>query len=201
MDAFRVNVIHARQQVRSPVTNIARTSFFHVKRSNIWLAAVTKQNVNATMVFEFLYKMCDVMSAYFGKISEENVKNNFVLIYELLDGKQRSGTGNASSVEYKSREVSVFFVLPLNPELQQEVSTLCLLKLLSLCCSVVFLGFDFCKCRMRKSKPKENTALTGVISAQLHICPAVCLFVCCNSVCVLQRFWTSVTLKTQRLEL
>ncbi|XP_051255007.1 AP-2 complex subunit mu-B isoform X1 [Dicentrarchus labrax] len=37
------------------------------------------------MVFEFLYKMCDVMSAYFGKISEENVKNNFVLIYELLD--------------------------------------------------------------------------------------------------------------------
>uniref|UniRef100_A0A8D0DA71 MHD domain-containing protein n=1 Tax=Sander lucioperca TaxID=283035 RepID=A0A8D0DA71_SANLU len=85
VDAFRVNVIHARQQVRSPVSNIARTSFFHVKRSNIWLAAVTKQNVNATMVFEFLYKMCDVMAAYFGKISEENVKNNFVLIYELLD--------------------------------------------------------------------------------------------------------------------
>lgn len=86
MDAFRVNVIHARQQVRSPVTNIARTSFFHVKRSNIWLAAVTKQNVNAAMVFEFLYKMCDVMAAYFGKVSEENIKNNFVLIYELLDG-------------------------------------------------------------------------------------------------------------------
>ena len=40
VDAFRVNVIHARQQVRSPVTNIARTSFFHIKRSNIWLAAV-----------------------------------------------------------------------------------------------------------------------------------------------------------------
>ena len=32
VDAFRVNVIHARQQVRSPVTNIARTSFFHIKR-------------------------------------------------------------------------------------------------------------------------------------------------------------------------
>lgn len=38
-------------------------------------------------VFEFLLKMCDVMQAYFGKISEENVKNNFVLIYELLDGQ------------------------------------------------------------------------------------------------------------------
>jgi len=85
VDAFRVNVIHARQQVRSPVTNIARTSFFHIKRSNLWLAAVTKQNVNASMVFEFLLKVVEIMQNYFGKISEENVKNNFVLIYELLD--------------------------------------------------------------------------------------------------------------------
>jgi len=85
VDAFRVNIIHARQQVRSPVTNIARTSFFHIKKANIWLAAVTKQNVNASMVFEFLWKICEVMQSYFGKISEENVKNNFVLIYELLD--------------------------------------------------------------------------------------------------------------------
>ena len=48
---------------------------------------MTKQNVNAAMVFEFLLKIIDVMQSYFGKISEENIKNNFVLIYELLDGK------------------------------------------------------------------------------------------------------------------
>lgn len=57
------------------------------QRANIWLAAVTKQNVNAAMVFEFLLKIIDVMQSYFGKISEENIKNNFVLIYELLDGE------------------------------------------------------------------------------------------------------------------
>ncbi|CAF1196453.1 unnamed protein product [Adineta steineri] len=85
VDAFRVNVIHARQQSRFPVVNIARTSFFYTKRSNIWLCAVAKQNINAAMVFEFLTKMIDIMQSYFGKISEENVKNNFVLIYELLD--------------------------------------------------------------------------------------------------------------------
>ena len=47
---------------------------------------MTKQNVNASMVFEFLLKVTDVMQSYFGKVSEENIKNNFVLIYELLDG-------------------------------------------------------------------------------------------------------------------
>ena len=50
---------------------------------------VTKQNINAAMVFEFLNKACEVMQSYFGKISEENIKNNFVLIYELLDGKKK----------------------------------------------------------------------------------------------------------------
>ncbi|OUC48100.1 adaptor complexe medium subunit family protein [Trichinella nativa] len=85
VDAFRVSVIHARQQVRSPITIIARTSFFHIKRGNIWMCAVSKQNINAATVFEFLTKFANTMQSYFGKLNEENVKNNFVLIYELLD--------------------------------------------------------------------------------------------------------------------
>lgn len=72
-------------QVRSPVTNIARTSFFHIKRGNVWICSATRSNVNAAMVFEFLNRFADTMQSYFGKLNEENVKNNFVLIYELLD--------------------------------------------------------------------------------------------------------------------
>uniref|UniRef100_A0A3Q0T246 AP complex mu/sigma subunit domain-containing protein n=1 Tax=Amphilophus citrinellus TaxID=61819 RepID=A0A3Q0T246_AMPCI len=45
--------------------------FFHVKHANIRLV--------------FLYKMCDIVTTYFSKISEENFENNFVLVYELLD--------------------------------------------------------------------------------------------------------------------
>ncbi|KER26617.1 hypothetical protein T265_06188 [Opisthorchis viverrini] len=84
-DAFRVNVIHARQQVRSPITIIARTSFFHVKRANIWVCAVARRNVNAAMVFQLLHALLCVMKEYFGRVTEENIKNNFVLIYEILD--------------------------------------------------------------------------------------------------------------------
>lgn len=65
------------------------TTFIIMKRANIWVAAVTKQNVNASMVFEFLLKVTDCMQSYFGKVSEENIKNNFVLIYELLDGMMK----------------------------------------------------------------------------------------------------------------
>lgn len=86
LDAFRVSVIHARHSVRSPVVNIARTSYCHVKKGAVWVVACTQQNVNAALVFEFLHKMIDLFTSYFGDITEENVKNNFVLIYELLDG-------------------------------------------------------------------------------------------------------------------
>ena len=48
--------------------------------------AVTKSNTNAALVFEFLYRLVALGKSYFGKLDEEAVKNNFVLIYELLDG-------------------------------------------------------------------------------------------------------------------
>ena len=38
------------------------------------------------MVFEFCYRFISIARSYFGKVDEESVKNNFVLIYELIDG-------------------------------------------------------------------------------------------------------------------
>jgi len=42
------------------------------------------------------------MHSYFGKINEDNIKNNFVLIYELLDGEMLSTKfkHTTSSYEY-----------------------------------------------------------------------------------------------------
>lgn len=38
------------------------------------------------MIFEFLYRLIALGKSYFGKFDEEAVKNNFVMVYELLDG-------------------------------------------------------------------------------------------------------------------
>ncbi|VDL90221.1 unnamed protein product [Schistocephalus solidus] len=85
VDIFRVHVIHSRHQVRSPIINIARTSFFHIKRGNIWLCAVSRRNLNAAAVFELLHAILNIFQQHLGRVTEENIKNNFVLIYELLD--------------------------------------------------------------------------------------------------------------------
>ncbi|KAI9687499.1 MAG: hypothetical protein M1822_002109 [Bathelium mastoideum] len=83
-DVFRIQVI-SNPQVRSPVLTLGSTTFSHVKHENIYLVAITKSNANAALVLEFLYRLIGLGKSYFGKFDEEAVKNNFVLVYELLD--------------------------------------------------------------------------------------------------------------------
>ncbi|KAJ9109101.1 hypothetical protein QFC21_000429 [Naganishia friedmannii] len=83
-DVFRIQVI-ANPDVRSPIITLGSTSFFHVRVSNVYVLAVTKCNANAALIFEFLYRFVSISRSYFSKLDEEAVKNNFVLIYELLD--------------------------------------------------------------------------------------------------------------------
>jgi len=83
-DVFRIQVV-SNSDVRSPIITLGSTSFFHVRMNNLYIVAVTKNNVNAAMVFEFCYRFVSICKSYFGKVDEESVKNNFVLIYELID--------------------------------------------------------------------------------------------------------------------
>jgi AP-2 complex subunit mu-1 len=101
---FRIQVI-SNPDVRSPIITLGSTSFFHTRVNNLYLVAVTKSvrchldcvvwgaddmscrtNANAALVFEYLYRFTAIARSYFGKVDEESVKNNFVLIYELIDG-------------------------------------------------------------------------------------------------------------------
>ncbi|VDC06544.1 unnamed protein product [Peniophora sp. CBMAI 1063] len=83
-DVFRIQVISS-SEVRSPIITLGSTSFFHVRVNNLYFVAVTKNNANAALVFEFCYRLNAICKAYFGKVDEESVKNNFVVIYELID--------------------------------------------------------------------------------------------------------------------
>jgi hypothetical protein len=51
------------------------------------ISLLCRNNANAALVFELCYRFNSIAKSYFGKLDEESVKNNFVLIYELIDGK------------------------------------------------------------------------------------------------------------------
>lgn len=98
-DAFKVNIIHSRTGVRSPINCIAKKHYFHVYKNNLYLVAVTCQNANACMIFEFLRKFLELCNAYFGTFDEMNVKNNFSIIYELLDEVLDNGYPQSTDAE------------------------------------------------------------------------------------------------------
>ncbi|KAH6574176.1 hypothetical protein BASA62_002567 [Batrachochytrium salamandrivorans] len=84
-DLFRIHVISSTD-VRSPLLTIANMTFFHIKHENLFIVAVTKTpNVNACLVYEFLYRIVRLGKSYFGAMNESSVKSNFTLVYELLD--------------------------------------------------------------------------------------------------------------------
>ncbi|EAL68755.1 hypothetical protein ACTFIW_004107 [Dictyostelium discoideum] len=83
-NAFRLEVIGS-QETRSPVKLIGSTSFMYIKVGNIYIVGVSRQNVNACMVFEVLHQLVDIFKSYFDNLDEDSIRNNFVLVYELLD--------------------------------------------------------------------------------------------------------------------
>jgi AP-3 complex subunit mu len=56
-----------------------------INRSNIDLVAVTMTEVPPLFVVEFLHRVLDTLNDYFGDCSESIIKDNYVVVYELLD--------------------------------------------------------------------------------------------------------------------
>ncbi|XP_078074924.1 adaptor related protein complex 1 subunit mu 3 isoform X1 [Mustelus asterias] len=69
----------------SPFLIHGRVHFLWIRHNNLYLVAVTKKNANASLVFAFLYKIVQVFTEYFKEVEEESIRDNFVIVYELLD--------------------------------------------------------------------------------------------------------------------
>ncbi|XP_076035225.1 adaptor protein complex 1, mu subunit isoform X1 [Oratosquilla oratoria] len=64
---------------------MSEATFCFVKVSNLYVVSSTQINANVTLVFAFLHKLVSVMQEYFKELEEESIRDNFVIIYELLD--------------------------------------------------------------------------------------------------------------------
>ena len=69
----------------NPILRHLDTTFCFIKFNNLYLVSVTKKNGNVALIFTFLHKIVTVLTEYFKELEEESIRDNFVLIYELLD--------------------------------------------------------------------------------------------------------------------
>ena len=78
-------VLELEEANMKPVFTVNNVHYTWIKHSNVYIVAVSKRNPNVTMIFCFLHKLVNILIGYFGRLEDESIRDNFVLIYELLD--------------------------------------------------------------------------------------------------------------------
>ena len=69
-----------------PVALVDGTSFLYIRHKNMFLCGATRRNPNPALILEFLFQKLRILKSYLGDdFTDENVKGNFTLIYELFD--------------------------------------------------------------------------------------------------------------------
>jgi AP-1 complex subunit mu len=84
-DKFSLHIGEKDEMDLRPVFTLDGVTYAYIKCNNLLLLAVTKKNSNISLLLFFLYRLTNVFKDYFGEIEEESIRDNFVVVYELLD--------------------------------------------------------------------------------------------------------------------
>lgn len=82
---FCRKIVATKEATEKPILYINGVSYIHIREKDITLLATTKSNSNAAMIINLLYSIVKLFKSYFQEFSDKKIKENFVLIYELLD--------------------------------------------------------------------------------------------------------------------
>ncbi|TPX47618.1 hypothetical protein SeMB42_g00407 [Synchytrium endobioticum] len=88
IEKFMPLLLESEEDEQTPTPVISTddgVNFLYIRHNNLYLVAITKKNSNAATILIFLHKLCEVFTEYFKELEEESIRDNFVVIYELLD--------------------------------------------------------------------------------------------------------------------
>lgn len=85
MDRFSLHIQENDENDLRPVFTLDGITYIYIKCNNVLLMAITKRNSNIALILMYLYRLATVFKDYFGELEEESIRDNFVVVYELLD--------------------------------------------------------------------------------------------------------------------
>ncbi|GAB5370243.1 hypothetical protein AAMO2058_001475600 [Amorphochlora amoebiformis] len=106
--AFRHQVV-ATRSIKKPIVRIDNITFLVTKCDSIYIVGTVSENVNPTLVFEFLFSLAKLFKTYFNctKLDKAVIRDNFVLIYELLDEVVDNGYPQLTSTTILSKFIQM----------------------------------------------------------------------------------------------
>ena len=70
--------------------------------------ALSKRNSNAAEIILFLHRLVQVLVEYFKELEEESIRDNFVIIYELMDEMMDFGYPQTTESKILQEYVRIF---------------------------------------------------------------------------------------------
>lgn len=74
-----------KQQEAPPIFNKDGVNYIWLKKNGLYFVFNTVKNISPCFVMELLIRITKVLKDYCGILTEESIRTNFILIYELLD--------------------------------------------------------------------------------------------------------------------
>lgn len=88
-----------------PVFNSEGVNYTFIRRNGLLIACTTRYNVSPTSTLELLNRLAKVFKDYCGVLTEESIRRNFTLVYELLDEMMDFGYPQITSTEILKNHV------------------------------------------------------------------------------------------------
>ncbi|MCQ2821620.1 MAG: AP-4 complex subunit mu [archaeon] len=96
---FRKVNFYSGEETAPPVFNEEGINFIYVKKNELYIVLATKDNVSPNYFLEILDRLMKVIKDHCGILSEESIRKNFVLIYEIIGEMFDFGYPQLSSTE------------------------------------------------------------------------------------------------------
>jgi AP-4 complex subunit mu-1 len=85
-DIFFRNVnFYTEEEIAPPLFNVEGINFIYVKTEDLYIAISTLDNASPNYYLEVLDRLMKVIKDHIGDLTEETIRKNFVLIYEIID--------------------------------------------------------------------------------------------------------------------
>ena len=85
-DIFFRNVnFYTEEEMAPPMFNVDGINFIYVKTEDLYIVIATLDNSSPNYYLEVLDRVMKVIKDHIGELTEETIRKNFVLIYEIID--------------------------------------------------------------------------------------------------------------------
>jgi len=90
---------NGKAQDAPPVFHLDGINYLYLKKNGLYFVCSNRVNISPSLVIELLTRITKVFKDYCGVLSEESIRTNFVLLYELLDEMMDFGYVQGTSTE------------------------------------------------------------------------------------------------------